>query len=210
MADPATAAAADAQPAPFRQRTDLAAAKVVGLLFLTSMSAAFATGAAAAVAAFAACDDDVGDDGDACTVLVHALGATCTRALLSAALLAPIAPALLARAALGDADLREELIVALVRHFQSSRAPVGTILREPVVRAFLATFAFMLLSAIGCLVLEGLLPAKGSRVDKIGAMLIVVGQVGSAAIACFIIFPLMVVKLWRMKLGGAVVADSNV
>ncbi|CAO2201834.1 unnamed protein product [Urochloa humidicola] len=208
MADPAaaTAAAADAQPAPFRRRTDLAAAKVVGLLFLTSMSAAFATGAAAAVAAFAACDDD----GDACTVLVHALGATCTRALISAALLAPIAPALLARAALGDADLREELIVALVRHFQSSRAPVGTILREPVVRAFLATFAFMLLSAIGCLVLEGLLPAKGSRVDKIGAMLIVVGQVGSAAIACFIIFPLMVVKLWRMKLGGAVVADSNV
>ncbi|CAO2163347.1 unnamed protein product [Urochloa humidicola] len=205
MAD-AAAAAADAQPAPFRRRTDLAAAKVVGLLCLTSMSAAFAAGAAAAVAAFAACDDD----GDACTELVHALGATSTRALLSAALLAPIAPALLARAALGDAGLREALIVGLIGHFQSTRAPVGTILREPVVRAFLATFAFMLLSAIGCLILEGLSPAEGSRMDKIGAMLIVVGQVGSAALACFIIFPLMVVKLWRMKLGDAAIADSNV
>ncbi|CAL5012522.1 unnamed protein product [Urochloa decumbens] len=201
----AAAASTAEQPAAPYRRPDLTVAKVVVLLCLTSLSAAFAAGAAAAVLAFAACGD-----GEACTVVFHVLGATCTRALLLAALLALIAPALVARAAVCDAGLREELIVGLVRHFQTSRAPVGVILREPVVRASLTAFAFLLLSAIGCLVLEGLSPAKGSRIDRIGAMLIVVGQVGSAAISCFIAFPLMGLKLWRMKLGGAAVADSNV
>ncbi|CAL4998773.1 unnamed protein product [Urochloa decumbens] len=200
----AAAAATAEQPTPYR-RPDLTVAKVVVLLCLTSLSAAFAAGAGAAVLAFAACGD-----GEACTAVFHVLGATCTRALLLAALLAPIAPALVARAAVWDAGLREELIGGLVRHLQTARAPVGVILREPVVRASVTAFAFMLLSAIGCLVLEGLSPAKGSRTDRIGAMLIVVGQVGSASISCFIAFPLMGLKLWRMKLGDAAVADSNV
>ena len=88
--------------------------------------------------------------------------------------------------------------------------PVRSLLHEDVVRAFLAALAFTLPSIIGCTVLVVLSPAKGSRTGRICAMLAIVGEVGSTAISCFIIFPLLELKLWRMKLGGAALADCNV
>jgi sterol desaturase/sphingolipid hydroxylase (fatty acid hydroxylase superfamily) len=95
-------------------------------------------------------------------------------------------------------------------HHQAPRVPVRSFLRQDVVRAFLAALAFTLPSIIGCTVLLVLSPAKGSWTGRIGAILAIVGEVGSTAISCFIIFPLMALKLWRMKLGGAALADSNV
>ncbi|RCV31086.1 hypothetical protein SETIT_6G148500v2 [Setaria italica] len=203
MSDAAAAAAAAtaAQPAPWRP--DLAAAKALGLLCLAGLSVGFAAGGAAVVT-IAACDYD-----EPCPVY-RVLAATSIRAIVLAALLAPIAPLLVVRAAVCDPGFREELIVGLIRHLQAPRAPAGSMLHEAVVRAFLAALAFLLLSAIGCLVLVVLSPAKGSPTGRIGAMLAVVGEVGSAAISCFIVFPLMALKLWRMKFGGAAVADSNV
>nr|TKW10306.1 hypothetical protein SEVIR_6G154700v2 [Setaria viridis] len=198
----AAAAAADAQPA--SRRADLVVAKALVLLCLASLSVGFAAAGAVAVT-FAACKD-----GDPCPVL-HVLAATCIKALVVAGMLASVAPVLVVRAAMCDAGLREDLTISIVRHMQSPRPPMGSILREAVVQAILAALAFILLSGIGCMVVAGLSPAKGSRTDhRIGAMLIVVGQVGSAAISCFIIFPLMGLKLWRMKLGDAAVAESNV
>ncbi|CAL5006205.1 unnamed protein product [Urochloa decumbens] len=206
MADAAAAVAAAAtasQPTPWRP--DPAAAKALGLLCLASLSVGFAAGAAAVVT-IAACDYD-----EPCPVY-PVLAAASIRAMVFAALLAPIAPLLVVRAAVCDPGFREDLIVGFIRHMQAPRTPVGSILREAVVRAFLATLAFALLGAIGCLVLAGLSPAKGSPTGRIAAMLAVVGEVGSMAISCFIVFPLMALKLWRMKFGGAdaAVADSNV
>ena len=84
-------------------------------------------------------------------------------------------------------------------------------LREAIVRAFVAAIAFVLVRVIGSLVLMGLSPAKGSRTSRVGEMLIVVGQVGSTSVTCFIIIPLIALKLWRMKPGGDVaIAGGNV
>lgn len=83
---------------------------------------------------------------------------------------------------------------------QAPRVPAGSMLREAVVQAFLAVFAFVLLGVIGCLVLVGMSPAKGSRTYSTFAMFIVVGEVGSMAICCFIIVPLFALKIWRIKL----------
>ncbi|PAN35330.1 hypothetical protein PAHAL_6G199900 [Panicum hallii] len=203
MADAAAAAAAAtaAQPAPWRP--DLAAAKALGLLCLASLSVGFAAVGTSSVA-IAACDYD-----EACAVR-QVLDATAVRALVFAALLAPIAPLLVVRAAVCDAGFREELIISVIRHLQAPRVPVRSFLRQDVVRAFLAALAFTLPSIIGCTVLLVLSPAKGSWTGRIGAILAIVGEVGSTAISCFIIFPLMALKLWRMKLGGAALADSNV
>ncbi|CAO2188218.1 unnamed protein product [Urochloa humidicola] len=199
MADAAAVAAAAtaAQPAPWRP--DPAAAKALGLLSLASLSAGFAAGAAA-------CDYD-----EPCPVY-SVLAAASIRAMVFAALLAPIAPLLVVRAAVCDPGFREELIIGLISHLQSPRTPVRSILREAVIQAFLGALAFALLGVIGCLVLAGLQPAKGSPTGRIAAMLAVVGEVGSMVISCFIIFPIMALKLWRMKFGGAgaAVADTNV
>lgn len=45
---------------------------------------------------------------------------------------------------------------------QVPRTPAGSMLREAVVRVFLAALSFFVLSAIGCLVLVALSPAKES------------------------------------------------
>ncbi|CAO2206754.1 unnamed protein product [Urochloa humidicola] len=205
MADAAAAAAATAAAQLPPWRPDPAAAKALGVLSLASLSVGFAAGAAAVVT-IAACDYD-----EPCPVY-HVLAAASIRAMVFAALLAPIAPLLVVRAAVCDPGFREELIIGLLRHLQAPRTPVRSVLREAVVRAFLAVLAFALLGVIGCLVLMVLSPAKGSPTGRIAAMLAVVGEVGSMATSCFIIFPLMALKLWRMKFGGtdAAVADSNV
>ncbi|CAO2169105.1 unnamed protein product [Urochloa humidicola] len=199
----AAAAATAAQPAPWRPEP--AAAKALGVLSLASLSAGFAAGAAAVVT-IAACDYD-----EPCPVY-GVLAAASIRAIVFAALLAPIAPLLVVRAAVCDPGFREELIIGLINHLQSPRTPVRSILREAIVKAFLAALGFALLGVIGCLVLAWLSPAKGSPTGRIAAMLAVVGEVGSMVISCFIIFPIMALKLWRMKFGGAIaaVADSNV
>jgi len=103
MAAAATAAAATAaQPAPWRP--DLATAKALGLLCLASLSVGFAAVGAATVA-IVACDYD-----EACAVH-QVLAATSVRALVFAALLAPIAPLLIVRAAVCDTGFRDELII---------------------------------------------------------------------------------------------------
>ena len=117
MAAAATAAAATAaQPAPWRP--DLATAKALGLLCLASLSVGFAAVGAATVA-IVACDYD-----EACAVH-QVLAATSVRALVFAALLAPIAPLLVVRAAVCDAGFREELIISFVRHLQVCRLARG-------------------------------------------------------------------------------------
>ena len=87
---------------------------------------------------------------------------------------------------------------------QASRASARSMLREAIVRAFIAAIAFVLVRVIGSLVLMGLSHAKGSRTSRVGEMLVVVGQVGSTSVTCFIIIPLIALKLWRMKPGGEV------
>ncbi|RLM60549.1 hypothetical protein C2845_PM14G14470 [Panicum miliaceum] len=155
--------------APGALAPDLAAAKALGLLCLASLSVGFAAVGTSSVA-IAACDYD-----EACAVR-QVLDATAVRALVFAALLAPIAPLLVVRAAVCDAGFREELIISVIRHLQAPRVPVRSFLREDVVRAFLAALAFTLPSIIGCTVLVVLSPAKGSWTGRIGAMLAIVGE----------------------------------
>ncbi|KAF8772822.1 hypothetical protein HU200_005206 [Digitaria exilis] len=200
----ATATAAPAQAQPSQWRPGLAAPKAVGLLCLASLWVGFAAAGAAAVALVAACDYD-----EACPVL-RVLGAATTRALIFAAALALIAPLLVVRAAFCDGRFRLVLVVNLVMYRQAPQVPAGSMLREAVVRAFLAVFVFVLLGVIGCIVLVGLSPAKGSRTGWIGAMLVVVGEVGSMAICCFIIVPLLALKIWRIKLLPVEISGSNV
>ena len=92
---------------------------------------------------------------------------------------------------------------------QASRASARSMLREAIVRAFIVAIAFVLLRVVGSLVLMGLSPAKGSRTGRVGEMLFVVGQVGSTSVTCFIIIPLIALKLWRMKPGGVAIAGGN-
>jgi hypothetical protein len=97
---------------------DLAAAKALGLLCLTSLSVGSAA-LGAAVVTNAACDYD-----ELCPVY-HVLSATSIRAVVFAALLAPIAPLLVVRAAVCDPGFREEFVVGCIRHLQVCRAAGG-------------------------------------------------------------------------------------
>ncbi|KAJ1268447.1 hypothetical protein BS78_07G136100 [Paspalum vaginatum] len=194
-----TAAAATAVQ-PSLARPELASTKAIGLLCLASLWVACAAAGAAAVM-LAATDYET-------SRAFHALVAISIRAVLSAVLLGLVAPLLFLRALLCDAAFREEII----RHGQasSSRASAGCLMYQTQVRMFLAVLAFVLLSAIGSLLLIGLSPAKGSRMGRICAMLVVVGIVGSTVIFCFFSLPLMAWNLWRTKTAGVAVAGSNV
>ncbi|WVZ92936.1 hypothetical protein U9M48_038966, partial [Paspalum notatum var. saurae] len=144
----------------------LASLKALGLLCLASLWVACAAAGAAAVM-LAATDHET-------SRAFHALVATSVRALLSAVLLGlVVAPLLLLRALLCDAAFREEII----RRGQasSSRASAGGMMCQTQVRMLLAVLAFVVLSAIGSLLLMGLSPAKGSRMGRICAMLVLVG-----------------------------------
>ncbi|PUZ51461.1 hypothetical protein GQ55_6G188900 [Panicum hallii var. hallii] len=193
----AVIAAATAPPPSPPWRPDLAAAKALMLLCLASLWVGFAAAGAAAVTVAAS------GHGEASPVF-RVLAETTVKATALALLLAPVSMVLVLRATVCDAGFREELI----RHGQASRASARSMLREAIVRAFIAALAFALLRVIGSLVLMGLSPAKGSRTGRVCEMLVVVGQVGSTSSTCFIILPLMALKLWRMKPGA--IAGSNV
>jgi hypothetical protein len=71
-------------------------------------------------------------------------------------------------------------------------------LQDAVMVGLLATFPFMLLLGAGSLVMATS-AVKESRREMIGSILVDVGLLGANAIHCFVILPITILRIWRMK-----------
>ncbi|KAG2578747.1 hypothetical protein PVAP13_6NG114503 [Panicum virgatum] len=202
MAAAATAAAATAvQPAPWRP--DLATAKALGLLCLASLSVGFAAVGAATVA-IVACDYD-----EACAVH-QVLAATSVRALVFAVLLAPIAPLLIVRAAVCDTGFRDELIIRSSGTCRLPECQLGVFCVKMLCGRFLRLLLSPCLASLvvrcwWCCHLQKDLEQGGFVQCSLLWEKWVPRQFLALSSS-----PLLELKLWRMKLGGAALADSNV
>jgi hypothetical protein len=81
---------------------------------------------------------------------------------------------------------------------QILRKVIRDMLQDAVMVGALATFPFLLLMCAGALV-TGESPVKESRREMIGSILVDVGLLGANAIHCFVILPITILRIWRMK-----------
>ncbi|CAD6245059.1 unnamed protein product [Miscanthus lutarioriparius] len=79
---------------------------------------------------------------------------------------------------------------------KTSYAAMRGLLRDPVILGLLASIAFAMLMLIGLLVI-GDSHVMGSRQKRMGSMIYVVGALGMHAVDCFVLCPLMTVRVWR-------------
>ncbi|KAM0861234.1 hypothetical protein ACQ4PT_046027 [Festuca glaucescens] len=81
---------------------------------------------------------------------------------------------------------------------QIFRKVVREMLQDAVMVGLLATFPFLLLLGAGSLVM-GMSPVKESQREIIGSILVDVGILGANAMHCFVILPITILRIWRMK-----------
>ncbi|TVU05911.1 hypothetical protein EJB05_49096 [Eragrostis curvula] len=178
-------------PVPESARPDLAKAKTLMCLCLASLWVGGA-GAGAADLTLAFCSDSV--------VFVAFLVASLVGILVSSVLYC-VVWRLLLRCALCGVDSTPKL-----------KKACGPILRKMLLDIamleYLGSLILLSLSAVGSLVLMEL--SMESQPGRIGTIILHAGVLGSAAIAVSLILPATMLKLWRMKPGGAEAADSIV
>uniref|UniRef100_A0A0A8YN02 Uncharacterized protein n=1 Tax=Arundo donax TaxID=35708 RepID=A0A0A8YN02_ARUDO len=199
------AAAADAARAsplpgtgtgPALARPEVAAAKALTYLSLASLWVGGAGLAVAAFADLAFADRAWGAGSPVIDVLKFS-----TKAILFGGLLAVVVMLLLLRAALLLSATGSSVNMDMGSK-KISTASKGSMLRETVVLGWFAALPFVLLSSVSCFVMKRLSPEKGSQTGMVCTVIFDVGVVASMAITCVVTIPSMVVKLWRMKLGG--------
>ncbi|TKW10310.1 hypothetical protein SEVIR_6G155000v4 [Setaria viridis] len=166
------------------RRPNLAAVKALMFPCLASL---WVGGASAAAAAAILAVQPSGEGAP----LVDTLMGASLMGILIATLLAKIVFTLLLSAALRDAYPVLEACGPKLR----------SMLRDVAWFGYAEALLFVVASLVGCVVVVEV--SDGSRVCRIGALIIDVEAVACAAIACFDIIPSRALKLWRVKPSGA-------
>ncbi|KQJ98237.2 uncharacterized protein LOC106866475 [Brachypodium distachyon] len=86
------------------------------------------------------------------------------------------------------------------KSFGPTKELISELLHDTCVQRLLASLTFYLISSVTCLVIERLLPVKGSQGEEIGSVIVTVWLLllGALVVSCFVMVPTAALLIWRI------------